>query len=119
MPLVTDIMSFGRQLDPYQGSYYQNLTAFWKGDVQFHNLTNLTTDSQIQPPFWINDAQTFVTSANLTNATELAERVGNWRWSHSTKTSIRFADKKASREDGEKKDLPEDIALIHVCMIFL
>ncbi|KAI0083737.1 hypothetical protein BDY19DRAFT_975766 [Irpex rosettiformis] len=113
IPLVMDFMSLSGELDSHQGSYYQNLTAFWKGDVRFHNLTNITTVPQLQTPFWLKDAEAFVSTANLTNATELSDRLGKWQWAHSTKTSIRFADKKVSGEDAKKKDLSEDIALIH------
>lgn len=115
MPLVTDIMSFGSHINPREGSYYQNLTAFWKGDIQYHNLTNLTSQAQTNPPFWIKEAEAFVSSANLTNATVLSERLDKWQWSHSTKTSFRFSDKKPSEKDIQEKGLSDDIALIHVC----
>lgn len=115
MPLVTDIMSFGSHIAPREGSYYQNLTAFWKGDIRYHNLTNLTTQAQTNPPFWLKEAEAFVSSANLTNATVLSERLDKWQWSHSTKTSFRFSDKKPSERDIQEKGLSDDIALIHVC----
>ncbi|KAI0683663.1 hypothetical protein BC835DRAFT_1295386 [Cytidiella melzeri] len=113
MPLVKDFMSFGQQVDPSAGSYYTNLTGFWKGDIQFHNLTNITRESQLSVPFWVHEADAFVASANLTNATELSDRLGTWRWGQSTKTSIRIGDKKGVSQDFARKNLPEDIALIH------
>ncbi|KAI0343001.1 hypothetical protein BDW22DRAFT_1356560 [Trametopsis cervina] len=113
IPLVSDFVTFGRQLDPYAGSYYTNLTGFWRGDIHFHNLTNVTANPPQSPPFWLQHAQDFISSANLTNATALSERQGKWKWAHSTKTSISFGDKKLWSEEAMKRNLSEDIALIH------
>ena len=97
-------MSFGQEIDPRIGSYYSNLTGFWKGDVRFHNLTNMTAAPLASEPFWLKDASAFVASANLTNATELENRLGKWRWAESTKTSIRFGDKKSTQKDIAEKN---------------
>lgn len=118
MPLVNDFLTFGRQLDPQSGSYYANLTGFWRGDVQFHNLTNETMQTYSSPPFWIQDAQSFMSTANLTNATELTERVGKWGWDSSTKVAISFGDKLLWSSEGPHSNLSKDVALIHVCAKF-
>jgi transmembrane E3 ubiquitin-protein ligase len=117
MPLVTDFVSFGQEIDPLAGSYYSNLTGFWKGDVRFHNLTNTTagTTPSLSNPFWLKDVDAFVASANLTNVTELADKLGKWRWAGSTKTSVRLVDKKGPPKEIAEKNLPDDIAILYVC----
>lgn len=115
MPLVSNFVTFGPPVDPLQASYYANLTGFWRGDLQFHNLTNLTGEALAgaAPPIWLQDAQSFISTANLTNATELSTRLGEWDWVHSAKVAISFGDKLPwSNDDG--KILSDDIAIIHV-----
>lgn len=114
MPLVDDFMSFGRQLDPQSGSYYSNLTGFWRGEMTFHNLTNETSQMYAHAPFWLKDASDFVSAANLTNATELSERLGKWRWAQSGKVAISFGDKMLWADDDKRRHLSKDIALVHV-----
>ncbi|OBZ78657.1 DSC E3 ubiquitin ligase complex subunit 1 [Grifola frondosa] len=63
MPLVDAFLNFGPELDPERGSYYSNLTGFWHGDLQFHNLTSLNA-SEYQSR-WSHLAGSFVAQTNI------------------------------------------------------
>ena len=118
MPMVESLMTFGSQVNPLSASYYTNLTGFWRGDVAFHNLTRLESNATTPPPSWHHLADSLVASANLTNATEFTNRLGNWNWTRSDKVAISFGDKLMwSKED--HKDLSKDIAIIHVRLSYV
>ena len=107
-------MTFGSKLDPQSASYYANLTGFWKGNVTFHNLSDpQTTEGMTSIPAWHRLADDFVAHANLTNATELANRVGNWNWTRADKVSMSFGDK-IVWDVGDRTNVSKDVAMIHV-----
>ncbi|KAK7687335.1 hypothetical protein QCA50_009841 [Cerrena zonata] len=115
MPLVTSLLTFGSQLDPSEASYYTNLTGFWRGEVQFYNLTSNssseanTTDSLPWQPI----AHSLLTSSNFTtNVTELEERLGSWNWSASNKAAISVGDKLVWSKP-HMTNVSKDIAIIH------
>lgn len=116
-PLLQQFLTFGPRLDPSTESYYANLTGFWKGDLQLHNLTEDTTslsghDTASFPP-WHDAASNFLVGANVTNATELTERLGKWNWTRSEKVDISFGDRLLwSKSNGTL--VSKDIALIRV-----
>ena len=118
MPLVERFMTFGPRLHPQLGSYYTNLTGYWKGDVRFHNLTQ-ESHTYIAPNGstfnfpWANLASNYLAGANLTNATELAERLGEWNWTRSEKVDISFGDK-IVWDSKNRVEVSKDIAVIHV-----
>ena len=109
-------MTFGSQLDPQFQSYYTNLTGFWRGDVEFHNLTDLQSNATAPLPVWHHLAEDVVSKANLTNATEFTNRLGSWNWTRSDKVAISLGDKLMWSEE-EHKDLSRDIAMIHVSLV--
>ncbi|TCD68657.1 hypothetical protein EIP91_010178 [Steccherinum ochraceum] len=114
LPLVESLMPFGTQLDPYRESYYSNLTGFWKGDLEFYNLTalsNETTSTSLTP--WRTLADQFMASANMTNATEVAERIGSWNWTASHKFTMSIRDKEILPTKGQFMNVSKDIAIIH------
>lgn len=106
-------MTFGGQVDPQSAAYYTNLTGFWRGDVRFHNLTNLQSNESSPLPPWHTLSDDLVSRANLTNATEFASRVGSWNWTRSDKVQISLGDK-FMWDEGEHRNLSKDIAMIHV-----
>lgn len=110
-------MTFEGQVDPQAASYYTNLTGFWRGDVNFHNLTKLEVNATTPPPPWHRLADELVASANLTNATEFASRVGSWNWTRSNKVQISLGDKLMWDEAGHR-NLTKDIAMVHVSYCF-
>lgn len=113
MPLVESLMTFGNQVDSQSAAYYTNLTGFWRGDVRFHNLTNLQSNESSPLPPWHTFSDDLVWRANLTNATEFASRVGSWNWTRSDKVQISLGDK-FMWDEGEHRNLSKDIAMIHV-----
>lgn len=112
LPLVESFVTFGAQLDPLSASYYTNLTGFWRGDIAVHNLTSLESNATSPPPHWHTLADSLISNANLTNATELTRRLGNWNWSRSDKVAISFGDKLVWFEAGSR-EVSKDIAMVH------
>jgi len=113
VPLVESLITFGPQLDPYKESYYSNLTGFWKGDLQFYNLTSLANLSMVTTaPPWRALAEQYLAGQNMTNATEVAERMGSWNWTASHKFTMSIRDKTVLPQ-GAFTDLPRDVAIIH------
>ena len=109
-------MTFGSQLDLQFQSYYTNLTGFWRGDVEFHNLTDLQSNATAPLPIWHHLAEDLVANANLTNATEFTNRLGSWNWTRSDKVAISLGYKLMWTEE-EHNDLSRDIAMIHVSLV--
>ncbi|TBU30076.1 hypothetical protein BD311DRAFT_755258 [Dichomitus squalens] len=106
-PLVAAFLPFGLELDPKQGSYYSNLTGFWHGDLQLHNLTSLNATEQTSP--WRHLAEQWMLTTNLS---EIPERLGSWNWTRSNKVTLNVGDKLVpykQSEEGETKS----IAIIH------
>ncbi|KAI0925008.1 hypothetical protein AcW1_006950 [Taiwanofungus camphoratus] len=108
MPLVDVFMTFGSRIDPQQGSYYSNLTGFWKGELHFNNLTSVSvTDPPLQP--WRYLADDFVAGINIS---ALPELLGSWNWSASENLTINAGDK-AFLFDGGNGSVSGQIATIH------
>ncbi|EJF60599.1 hypothetical protein BD309DRAFT_958957 [Dichomitus squalens] len=106
-PLVAAFLPFGLELDPKQGSYYSNLTGFWHGDLQLHNLTSLNATEKTSP--WRHLAEQWMLTTNLS---EIPERLGSWNWTRSNKVTLNVGDKLVpykQSEEGETKS----IAIIH------
>ncbi|KAI0793636.1 hypothetical protein C8Q74DRAFT_1243576 [Fomes fomentarius] len=102
MPFVASFIPFGREIDPKQGSYYSNMTGFWHGDVQLHNLTALNTTEQASP--WRHLSEQFMIPTNLTAIPELQ---GPWNWTRSNKVTLNVGDKLISLNE------TKSIAIIH------
>ena len=113
MPLVAAFVPAGLELDPMQASYYSNLTGFWHGDLQFHNLTSLNATEQAAP--WRRLVEQWMITTNLT---EIPERMGPWNWTRSNKVTLNVGDKLVPfrRRDGEET---RNIAIIHVSLFQL
>jgi len=107
MPLVDSFVDFGPVLDPDVGSYYTNLTGFWHGEVDFHNLTSLSANDSSLP--WSSLANDFVSH---TNATLLPELLGSWNWAATDKLSISVGDKIIMNQTLPNY-ISEDVAIIH------
>ncbi|KAI0365183.1 hypothetical protein BV20DRAFT_973479 [Pilatotrama ljubarskyi] len=106
MPLVDAFMSFGGELDPKRRSYYSNMTGFWHGDVQAHNLTSLNASEASSS--WRHLSEQFVLP---TNVTAIPELLGPWNWTSSNKVSLSVGDKLIPFErDGLEN---KNIAIIH------
>ncbi|KAH9889041.1 hypothetical protein C8Q73DRAFT_737866 [Cubamyces lactineus] len=106
MPLVQAFLDFGPELDPSQGSYYSNMTGFWHGDLQFHNLTSLNASEAASP--WRHLSEQFILPTNLSAIPEL---LGPWNWTRSNKLAVSVGDKLISLEhDGATN---KNIAVIH------
>lgn len=103
MPLVTAFLPFGRELAPARGSYYTNMTGFWHGDVQPHNLTALNTTEQSSP--WRHLSEQLMTTTNLSKIPDL---LGLWNWTRSNKVTLNVGDKLVPL------NATKDIAIIHV-----
>lgn len=111
-PLVNSFLTFGAEINPQEGSYYSNFTGFWRGDLQIYNLSSLPS-SQEPVPVWYHHAHDFVAGANLTNVTEVAERLGTWNWTGSTRLALSVGDKLVGSDKGIR-NISKDIAMIHV-----
>ncbi|KAI0666870.1 hypothetical protein C8Q78DRAFT_1057520 [Trametes maxima] len=106
MPLVDAFLNFGPELDPERGSYYSNMTGFWHGDLQAHNLTNLNTSEATSS--WRHLSEQFMVSTNLTAIPDL---LGSWNWTRSNRVSLSVGDKLVPFEhDGFNN---KNVAIIH------
>ncbi|THH29492.1 hypothetical protein EUX98_g4697 [Antrodiella citrinella] len=113
LPLVESLITFGPQLDPYEASYYSNTTGFWKGSLKFYNLTSMANLSTVtSAPPWRALAEQVMAGQNMTNTTEVAERMGSWNWTASNKFTMSIRDKTVLPQ-GTFKDLSPDVAIIH------
>ncbi|KAI0703928.1 hypothetical protein C8Q76DRAFT_752964 [Earliella scabrosa] len=106
MPLIAAFLPFGRELDPRRGSYYSNMTGFWHGDAQFHNLTSLNETEQLSS--WRHLSEQFMISTNLTAIPEL---LGPWNWTRSNKITLNVGDKLVPFKKGDNET--KNIAVIH------
>ncbi|KAI0644285.1 hypothetical protein C8Q79DRAFT_913528 [Trametes meyenii] len=88
LPLVGAFVTFGPELDPKSGSYYSNMTGFWHGDLQPHNLTNLNTSEAASS--WRHLSEQFMVSTNFTAIPDL---LGPWNWTRSNRVSLSVGDK--------------------------
>ncbi|KZT68761.1 hypothetical protein DAEQUDRAFT_765968 [Daedalea quercina L-15889] len=107
MPLVKSFVDLGPVLDPTAGSYYTNLTGFWHGEVDFHNLTSLSANDSAST--WSSSASEFV---SRTNITQLPDLLGSWNWAATEKLSLSIGDK-IVLNDTLPRYLSEDISIIH------
>ncbi|KAL1942983.1 hypothetical protein VTO73DRAFT_4654 [Trametes versicolor] len=106
MPLVEAFLPFGSEIDPKQGSYYSNMTGFWHGDTQLHNLTALNASEAASS--WRHLSEQFLLPVNLSAIPDL---LGPWNWTATNKLSLSVGDKLILFEHGGDKH--EDIAVIH------
>ncbi len=115
LPLRQQLIHFGRRVDPQSESYYANLTGFWKGETQFYNLTELDITSEV--PSWSGPVNDFLVGANISNATEFADRLGSWNWTRSNRVDLSFGDKLVWSKEN-KTEVSRDVAMIHVRLFF-
>ncbi len=109
MPLVAAFLPYGREVDPAKASYYSNMTGFWHGDVQPHNLTSLNVTEQSSP--WRHLSEQFMIPTNLSTVPEL---LGPWNWTRTNKVTLNVADKLVPLGQGGNET--KDIAIIHVSL---
>jgi len=104
-PLVESFLSFGSHLNPQWASYFQNITGFAHGDIDFFNITppSLATTTFS----WTPHADAFMGDTNMT---EVASRFGSWNWTGSDKVSWSIMD----RAPVSIKDVTEKISMVHV-----
>ena len=108
MPLVHSFVDMGPVLAPDMGSYYTNLTGFWHGEIDFHNLTSLSTNDSTST--WSTTATDFISQTNMT---ELPELLGTWKWAATEKLSLSVGDKIVVNQT-LPQNVSEDISIIHV-----
>ena len=108
MSLVTTFLPFGHELDPQKGSYYSNMTGFWHGDVQIHNLTALNATEAVSS--WRHLSEQFIINVNLSS---IPERLGPWNWTRTNKLTFNVGDKLVPLEH-KQGDETRNIAIIHV-----
>ncbi|RDX47178.1 hypothetical protein OH76DRAFT_1558028 [Lentinus brumalis] len=106
MPLVAAFLPYGREVDPAKASYYSNMTGFWHGNVQPHNLTSLNVTEQSSP--WRHLSEQFMIPTNLSTIPEL---LGPWNWTRTNKVTLNVADKLVPLGQGGNET--KDIAIIH------
>ncbi|KAI0763836.1 hypothetical protein BD413DRAFT_483618 [Trametes elegans] len=106
IPFAESFMTFGSELDPKLGSYYSNMTGFWHGGLQPHNLTSLNASEAASS--WRHLSEQFMLQTNLT---EIFELLGPWNWTRSNKLSLSAGDKLVPFEHGGTAN--KNIAVIH------
>ena len=111
MPLVSSFLPFGAELDPMRGSYYSNMTGFWHGDLQLHNLTSLNSTEEKAP--WRPFAEQWMLASNLT---AIPERLVPWNWTRSNKVTLNVGDKRVPFK-GKEGNETRNVAIIHVSSI--
>jgi hypothetical protein len=99
----------GGLLDVSKDSYYPNVTGFIHGDAEFSNITLPSLASNQTLP-WKQQAQQFMEHVNTTN---LAERIGAWNWTASTKIALSLVEKKPL-EPHPALLQTNPVALVHV-----
>ncbi|KAI0726059.1 hypothetical protein C8Q72DRAFT_998682 [Fomitopsis betulina] len=107
MPLVNSFLDLGPVLDPDMASYYTNLTGFWHGEIDFHNLTSLSANDSTAE--WRSAANDFIMQTNMT---QLPDLLGTWKWATTEKLSISVGDKVVANQT-LPQDVSEDISIIH------
>ncbi|KAH9855277.1 hypothetical protein C2E23DRAFT_815072 [Lenzites betulinus] len=105
-PLVRAFMTFGSEIEPHRGSYYSNMTGFWHGEVQSHNLTSLNVSEATSS--WMHLSEQFMLPVNLTTVPDL---LGPWNWTRSNKLSLSMGDKLITYEHGGSER--HNVAIIH------
>ncbi|OSD00125.1 hypothetical protein PYCCODRAFT_1453440 [Trametes coccinea BRFM310] len=105
-PLVNAFLEFGSELDPNQGSYYTNLTGFWHGDLDFHNLTSLNSSEAASN--WRHLSEQFLLTTNLSAIPDL---LGPWNFTRSNKVTLSVGDKLIAVKQNDTEH--ERIAMIH------
>ena len=111
MPLVSAFLPFGRELDPQRGSYYSNMTGFWHGNLQLHNLTALNATEEVAS--WRHLSEQWMSASNLT---AIPERLGPWNWTRSDKVTLNVGDKRVPFKWKEGNET-RNIAIIHVSVL--
>jgi len=102
-PLVSNFITFGSNLEPWKASYYSNVSALFRGDVAFYNLTTASNDTTVT---WHSTAHNFMNGANLT---AIPERLGSWNWTNTDKIGIKIHDK----EMPKIANVTDNIAIFH------
>ncbi|KAI0742037.1 hypothetical protein C8Q80DRAFT_1197624 [Daedaleopsis nitida] len=106
-PLVAAFISTGHEVDPKHESYYSNMTGFWHGDLQPHNLTALNATEQISP--WRHLSEQFILPTNLSAIPDLS---GPWNWTRSNKLTLNVGDKLVPLNESQSSQA-KSIAIIH------
>lgn len=75
------------QLDPSLGSYYSNVTGFFRGDTRYYNLSSIPYDTNVT---WKPTADHIMENANLS---AIPERLGTWNWSAADSITIKVHDR--------------------------
>ena len=112
MPLVSAFLPLGVELDSKRGSYYSNMTGFWHGDLQLHNLTDLNATEEVAP--WRHLSEQWMLASNLT---AIPERLGPWNWTRSDKVTLNVGDKRVPFKQ-KGGDEARNVAIIHVSSIY-
>ena len=108
MPLVSVFLSFGRELDPQRGSYYSNMTGFWHGNLQLHNLTAPNATGEVAA--WRHLSEQWMSAPNLT---AILERLGPWNWTLLDKVTLNVGYKRVPFKRKEGNEM-RNIAVTHV-----
>ncbi|KAI0306158.1 hypothetical protein B0F90DRAFT_1623829 [Multifurca ochricompacta] len=81
-------------LDPLTRSYYPNITGFTRGEASFRNLS-----SELVPAVeW--------------NETEVAQMLGRWNWSATTRMTMSLLSRPVQVDQKEKEEF-QDVAMLH------
>ncbi|KAJ2934870.1 hypothetical protein H1R20_g2236, partial [Candolleomyces eurysporus] len=107
-PLLDAFGVQGPQLDPFQSSYYLNVTGFIHGSAQFYNISPpalASNDSLVWKPV----AEKYTEGLNMT---ALVENTADWNWTSTRKVSLSIVEKKPLGMDGKVVSSSE-LALIH------
>ena len=87
-------------------TFYANITGFFRGDLNFYNITPPHLERATSSPEW--KTHTLQLTAGM-NMTELAAKVGTWGWSAPDKFVLSVLDK--ARVDLQ---IQEDITFMNV-----
>jgi len=114
-PLLDSFTLRGGKLDPARASYYSNITGFIHGDAKYHNITPSYLSNSSTPAIWEPMAESYMAGTNMT---DLVNRVGTWNWTASNKVALSVVEKRPLQTSGNG-NVSEDIALVHVGLIYL
>ncbi|KAF6761571.1 hypothetical protein DFP72DRAFT_1041797 [Ephemerocybe angulata] len=107
-PLLDSFKLQGVELDPFENSYYSNVTGFIHGTTQFHNITPPALTANHSLP-WMPIAENYTQGLNMT---EVLGKLGAWNWTATGKVALSVVEKKPLGVDGNLMSKSK-LALVH------
>lgn len=110
VPLMEHFITFSPLLDHDHSSYYANLTGFWRGNLQYYNLTGISDSNDSSVIEWQSLASNYISNTNIS---AVPEKLGVWNWAHSSKLAISIGDRIVPSSQAFV-NVSTQVAIVHV-----